>query len=72
MEISVKGNQFTEQIEFKGTDPRRHTFSDDELEEKFEYLAGLALSKEKVERLVQLLEGLENLEGIDELAKLLY
>jgi len=72
VEISVKGNQFTEQIEFKGTDPRRHTFSDDELEEKFEYLAGLALSKEKVERLVQLLEGLENLEGIDELAKLLY
>ena len=72
VEISVKGNQFTEQIEFKGTDPRRHTFSDDELEEKFKYLAGLALSKEKVERLVQLLEGLENLEGIDELAKLLY
>jgi 2-methylcitrate dehydratase PrpD len=72
VEISVKGNQFNERVEFKGTDPRRHTFSDDELEEKFKYLARLALSKQKVERLAQLLEELENLEGIDELAKLLY
>ena len=72
VEISTKGNRYTERVEFKGSDPRRHTFSDQELEDKFKYLAGLAISKEKVERLAQLLEGLENLEGIDELAKLLY
>ena len=72
VEITTKGNRYTERVEIKGLDPRRHTFSDQELEDKFKYLAGLAISKEKVERLAQLLEGLENLESIDELAKLLY
>jgi hypothetical protein len=45
---------------------------DQGLEEKFKYLAGLALSKEKVEQLAQLLEELEKLENINELTKLLY
>ena len=72
VEIVVKGNRYTEYIEGKGSDPRRHIFSDQELEDKFKYLAGLVLSKEKVEQLSQLLERLENLEDINKLAKLLY
>ena len=72
VEISAKGNRYTEYAEAKGSDPRRHTFSEQELEDKFKYLAGLVLSKEKVKRLAQLLEGLENLEDINKLTKLLY
>ena len=72
VEIITKGNRYTERIEAKGPDPRKRTTSDQELENKFRYLAGLVLSKGKVERLTQLLAGLENLEDINKLTKLLY
>jgi 2-methylcitrate dehydratase PrpD len=81
VEINTKGSRYADRVEygpelrhrkFKDTDPRGHTLPDQELEEKFKYLAGLALSKEKVEQLAQLLEELEKLENINELTKLLY
>ena len=72
LEILAKGNRYTERIENRGTDPRPRTFSDKELEDKFKYLAGLALPGEKVEQLVQLLDELENVDQLDELTKLLY
>jgi 2-methylcitrate dehydratase PrpD len=72
LEIITKGNRYSERIERLGSDPRSHTFSGKELEDKFRYLAGLALSQGKVEALTQLLDGLENLEDVNKLAKLLY
>jgi 2-methylcitrate dehydratase PrpD len=72
VEIITKGNRYTERVEAKGPDPRTRTTSAQELEDKFKYLAGLVLSKGKVEQLAQLLAGLENLEDINKLTKLLY
>ena len=72
VEISTKRNRYTERSEYKGTEPCGHILSDRELEDKFKYLAGLVLSKEKVKQLAQLLEGLENLEDIGKLTRLLY
>ena len=72
VEISVKGNRYVERAEFNDTEPSGLKSLDKELEEKFKNMAGLALSKEKVEQLNQLLDGLEYLKDIDELAKLLY
>ena len=72
VEIITKGNRYTERIEAKGPDPRKRTTSDQELENKFRYLAGLALPKEKMEQLAQLLAGLENVGNINKLTNLLY
>ena len=72
VEVSVKGNRYVERAEFNDTEPSGLKSLDKELEEKFKNMAGLALSKEKVEQLNQLLDGLEYLKDIDELAKLLY
>ncbi|MGP8080357.1 MAG: MmgE/PrpD family protein [Dehalococcoidales bacterium] len=72
VEIISSGNRYTERVEAKGPDPRKRTTSDQELEDKFKYLAGLVLSNGKVEQLTQLLDGLENLEDINKLTKLLY
>jgi 2-methylcitrate dehydratase PrpD len=72
VEIITKGNRYSERVGRLGSDPRSHTFSEQELEEKFKYLAGLALSQEKVETLTQILDRLENLEDVNKLAKLLY
>ena len=72
VEISTRGNRYAERILIKGSDPRSRIVSDKELEEKFKYLAGLVLSKEKVKQLSELLNKLENIENIHELTELLY
>ncbi len=72
LEIIAKGNRYEERIENTGADPRPRTFSEKALEDKFKYLAGLALPENKVEQLAQLLDELEIVDQLDELTKLLY
>ena len=68
VEIITKENRYAERIEVKGS----RTMSDKELGDKFRYLAGLALPKEKVEQLSQLLDGLDDVDNTDKLTSLLY
>jgi 2-methylcitrate dehydratase PrpD len=69
--IETRKGSYQERIEFaKGHN--RNPISELELQEKFKYLAGLALSSEKVEQLTLKLNHLEIEENIDDLTSWLY
>jgi 2-methylcitrate dehydratase PrpD len=66
VEIRTRGNQYFE------AEGLYKPLSEEGLEDKFKYLAGLVLSGEKVARLAQLFNGLENINNINEVVQLLY
>lgn len=71
VEIRTKDNLYSEQVGFaKGN--KSNPMTERELEDKFKYLAGLALSKEKTELLTRCLKDLEHIDNIDQLVELLY
>ncbi len=68
--VATDGREFTKQIDYPKGDPR-NPLTDQEIEEKFEALAGPVLSNERRERIRAAVWDLDRLDSISELMQLL-